>query len=112
MTPCPKCGNYDWRSGRQCPQYGGEPVCIRCCRECIYYDPEPMGLACRWYLSHPQVNWATEIIKVQQQITHTENRVRRLYERNWPKKAAALEIDLKKLYAKKRELEAKRDEKI
>lgn len=112
MTPCPKCGNYDYRVSRQCPQYGGEPVCIRCCYECIYYDPKSMGPKCRWYLSHPQTDWAAEIIKVQQQIIHTENRVRRLYELNWPKKAAALEIDLKNLYAEKRKLEAKRDEGI
>lgn len=112
MTPCPKCGNYDYREGRQCPEYGGKTVCITCCMECVYYSREVIGPACRWHINHPQVNWAAEVIKVQQQITHTERRVRRLYELNWPKKAAAVEVDLKNLYAKKRKLEAKRDEGI
>ena len=112
MIPCPKCGNYDYRVSRQCPEYGGEAVCIRCCAECADYSNDLIGPACRWDINHPQVNWAAEVVKVQQQIIHTENRVRRLYELNWPKKAAALEVNLKNLYAKKRELEAKRNEEI
>lgn len=112
MKPCPKCGNYDYRESRQCPQYNGEPVCIRCCMECGYYDPDPMGLRCRYHLSHPRANWDAEIKKVDQQIVHAEAKVRRLYELNWPKKAEQLELDVKSLIARKQELEKRRDEEI
>lgn len=108
MKPCPRCGNYDYREARQCPQYEGEPVCIRCCHECDYYDPDPLGLTCRYHLSHPKTNWELEIKKIDQQITYAETRVRRLYELNWPKKAERLEVDVRNLMVQKKKLEEKK----
>lgn len=108
---CPKCGNQDDRISRQCPQMDGQAVCIRCCTECCYYDPDPVSIyACRYHICNPQISWDAEIQKIEQQITYTENRIRRLYERNWPKKAELLEVDLAKLIRKKREMKRKQDE--
>ena len=109
MIPCPKCGNYDYREARQCPQFDSEPVCIRCCHECCYYDFE--NYHCRYYLSHPRVDYDRELVLVNQQISAVEQKVRRLYEINWPKKAEKLERDIAKLMRKRRELERKKDEK-
>lgn len=108
MIACQKCGNTNWMEGRQCPQYDGEAVCIRCCYECCYYDPE--NFRCRYHLSHPQIDFDKEIKLVEQQIVDTERKVRRLYEINWPKKAEKLERDIAKLMRKKRELERKKNE--
>ena len=82
MTPCPKCGNQHYKESRQCPEHSGLPVCIRCCRECAYYDPDPCGLKCRWYINHQETDYQSEIEKINQKINHMEGKVRRLYELN------------------------------
>lgn len=107
MTVCPKCGS-DYREGRQCPQYDGQAVCIRCCRECGYYQHDAMSAPCRYHLHHPRVDYVQEIRKVDQQIEYAQQRVRRLYEINWPQKAARLELEVSALLRKKRELERKK----
>lgn len=108
MITCPKCGNYDYRESRQCPQFDGHPVCIRCCYECSYYDAETYH--CLYHLSHPRVDYDREICLVEQQIISAERKVRRLYEKNWPGKAEKLERDVALLLRKRRELERKRNE--
>ncbi len=105
MTVCPKCGS-DYREARQCPQYDGQPVCIRCCHECCYYNPA--NYQCRYHLCHPQIDYDREIRLLDQQITNAERKVRRLYEKSWPKKAERLELDISALLRKKREVERKR----
>lgn len=109
MIPCPKCGNYDYRESRQCPEYEDEPVCIRCCYECCYYNAE--NHYCQYRLSHPKIDYNREIRLVEQQINVAEQKVRRLYEKNWPSKAERLERDVALLMKKRRDLERKRDEK-
>lgn len=48
---CPKCGESDAREWRQCPEHGGEPVCVRCCKACSYYDPNGMSIyTCRFWI--------------------------------------------------------------
>lgn len=55
MYVCPKCGNMDAREWRQCPLIDGAAVCIRCCSECHYYDPDPRDpWACRFYIMHQE----------------------------------------------------------
>lgn len=109
MTVCPKCGS-DYREARQCPQYDGQPVCIRCCRECGYYEYSDAGMLCRYYLSNPKLDYDQDLRKIDQQIEYAQQRVRRLYEINWPQKAARMELEVSSLLRKKRELERKRNE--
>lgn len=109
MIVCPKCGS-DYREARQCPQYDGQLVCIRCCRECCYYNLE--NYQCRYHLSHPRFDYDKELRKIDQQIEYAQQRVRRLYEKNWPKKAEKLELDVSALLRKKRDLERKRNEEL
>ncbi len=104
---CPKCGS-DYREARQCPQYDGQPVCIRCCRECSYYEYGAAGMLCRYHLIHQKTNYTQELRKIDQQIEYAQQRVRRLYEINWPQKAARMELEVSALLRKKRELERKR----
>jgi hypothetical protein len=54
MYVCPKCGNMDVRETRQCPMFDCKPVCVRCCKECLYYDSDPRDpWACRFYINNP-----------------------------------------------------------
>lgn len=107
---CPKCKNIILRETRQCPEMSGEPVCARCCCECIYYDPE--NYRCRYHLYHPNIDYEREIKLVEQQISATEIKVRNLYKKNWSKIAERAEQDIAKLMRKKRELERSRDGKV
>lgn len=48
---CPKCGGAGGREWRQCPEHGGEPVCVNCCKICSYYDPDGRSIyTCRYWL--------------------------------------------------------------
>ena len=48
---CPKCGESDAREWRQCPEHGGEPVCVNCCKICSYYDTDGRSIyTCRYWL--------------------------------------------------------------
>ena len=110
MIPCPKCGNFEYRESRQCPQYDGAPVCIRCCQECGYYDPSPMGLPCRYYIYNPRPDYDGEIDKLRRQIEIKERQIEHFYQNDKPWIAEKIEREASWLRAKKREWERKRDE--
>ncbi|NBH61595.1 hypothetical protein D1155_08030 [Anaerotruncus sp. 80] len=110
MIPCPKCGNFDYREGRCCPQYDGKPVCIRCCRECGYYNPSPMGLHCRYYIYNPRPDYDGEIDKLRRQIEIKERQAEHFYRDNKPWIAEKIEREVSWLRGQKREWERKRDE--
>lgn len=51
MYKCPKCGNLNPRETRQCPLMARQAVCIRCCQECNYYEPDPATMwVCTYYI--------------------------------------------------------------
>ena len=112
MIPCPRCGNQDYREARQCPQYDGRPVCIRCCQECGYYDPSPMALHCRWHIHHPKPDYRAEIEKLTRQIRTKERQVEHFYQENKPWIAEKIEAELSWIRHDRRELEKKRDEEV
>lgn len=112
MTPCPKCGNMDYRVSRQCPKMDGEAVCVRCCTECCYYNPDPMGLACRYYIYNPKPDYRGEIYKLDRQIETKERQVEHFYSSNKPWIAEKIEAELGWIKRQKAELEKKRDEEI
>lgn len=110
MIPCPKCGNLDYHAARQCPQYDGAPVCTRCCMECAYYDPSPMGLHCRYHIYNPKPDYRGEIEKLSRQIAVKERQIKHFYQNDKPWIAEKNERETSWLRAKKREWERKRDE--
>ncbi len=110
MIPCPKCGNFEYRESRQCPQYDGAPVCIRCCQECGYYDPSPMGLPCRYYIYNPRPDYDGEIDKLRRQIEIKERQIEHFYQNDKPWIAEKIEREASWLRGQKREWERKRDE--
>lgn len=56
MICCPNCGSRNYKESRQCPQYGGLPVCVVCCRACKYYNQDSNNLyICKFYIKHPQL---------------------------------------------------------
>ncbi|WP_251616175.1 hypothetical protein [Senimuribacter intestinalis] len=112
MIPCPKCGNLDYHAARQCPQFGGKPVCTRCCMECAYYDPSPMGLHCRYHIYNPKPDYRGEIEKLSRQIAVKERQVEHFYQSDRPWIAEKIERETSWLRRQKREWERKRDEEI
>lgn len=109
MMPCPECRNENYKEARQCPKHNGKPVCIWCCRKCIYYDPDPLGIKCGWNIKHRTETPKEEIEKIEKQIIHAEAKVRRLYKLNWPRKAEVLELEVRRLMAEKRRIEERYD---
>ncbi|WP_338547413.1 hypothetical protein V1225_01740 [Emergencia sp. JLR.KK010] len=110
MIPCPKCGNLDYHAARQCPQFGGKPVCTSCCMECAYYDPSPMGLHCRYHIYNPKPDYRGEIEKLSRQIAVKERQIKHFYQNDKPWIAEKIERETSWLRAKRREWERKRDE--
>ena len=56
MICCPNCGSLNYKETRQCPRYRGDPVCIKCCYRCKYYNHDSNNLyICKFYIEHPQL---------------------------------------------------------
>lgn len=112
MIPCPSCGNQEYHESRQCPKYDGQSVCIRCCRECGYYDPSPMALRCRWHISHPRQDYQAEIEKLTRQIRIKEKQAEHFYKNDQPWIAEKIEAELSWIRHDRRKMEEKRDEEL
>ena len=45
MMFCPECkSETSVKVWRQCPRHNSEPVCINCCKKCLYYNPDPKSM--------------------------------------------------------------------
>jgi len=106
---CPKCGSEHFKESRQCPEFNSEPVCIRCCTECHYYDPAG-GIACRWHIINDvRRDYSGDIYKLSRQIDSLEKLSLWLYRNNKPNAASAEEFKMLQLIGEKRRLEEERD---
>lgn len=111
MIPCPNCGNQEYHVSRQCPKHNGAPVCIRCCTECAYYNPDPVGIACRYRAENPRTDYRGEIYKLSRQAETKEKQIAYFYKNNKPWIAEKIEAELTWLRHDRAELERKqRDE--
>lgn len=110
MIPCPKCGNLDYHAARQCPQFGGKPVCTRCCMECTYYERGAILYPCRYHIRNPKPDYSGEIEKLRKQIEIKERQVEHFYQKDKPWIAEKIEREASWLRGQKREWERKRDE--
>ena len=87
MIPCPKCGNLDYHVARQCPQFDGAPVCIRCCAECTYYESNAILYPCRYHIYNPKPDYDGEIEKLSRQIETKERQIIKMISRGLQKKS-------------------------
>lgn len=111
MIPCPKCGNQDYRSSRQCPMMDGQAVCARCCTECVYYDTDPLSIyACRYYIVNPKPDYRGEIYKLNRQIEMKERQIEHFYSTNKPWIAQKVEAELSWIRHQRAEMKRKQDE--
>lgn len=110
---CPKCGNQDDRVSRQCPKMDGQAVCIRCCTECCYYDPDPVSIyACRYHICNPKPDYKGELYKLDRQIATKEKQIDHFYRTNKPWIAQKIESELSWVRRQRAELEEKWNEEI
>lgn len=110
MIACPKCGRA-YHESRQCPAFGGRPVCCRCCRKCEDYDL--VNFRCRWQLRHPTVNRGDELAKLDRIIERKAAQMEWYYTHNKPWIAEKIEIEMNKLKRQKAELlEKTRNEQV
>lgn len=72
---CPKCGESDAREWRQCPEHGGEPVCVNCCKICSYYDTDGRSIyTCRyWLVKNREIRDQEMIRKLREMLGGEEN---------------------------------------
>lgn len=102
MIPCPKCGNDDYNESRQCPAFGGKPVCITCCYNCEDYDPE--NFQCRWHLRHPAIDHKGEVYKLDRLIDKKAKQMEHFYLNNKPWVAVKIEHEMNYLKRQRAEL--------
>ena len=105
---CKICGR-EYREGRQCPERGGEIVCISCCKKCRYHQSREYGNPCGWYLYNKKVDYETEIKKLDLQINALRQKVRYYYERSWTQSARKKEHEVEMILRIKRRLMEERD---
>lgn len=110
MIPCPKCGNFEYRESRQCPQLDGALVCIRCCMECGYYEHNALTAPCRYHVYNPKPDYRSEIEKLERQIAVKERQIERFYQNDKSWIAEKIEKEASWLRGEKRKWERKRDE--
>lgn len=109
MIACPKCGNLGSKHWRQCPQMNSQPVCLRCCMECGYYDPGNL-FPCRYHIENPRPDYAGELYKLNNRIARKKEQIERFYRMNKPWVANRMEGELQLMYRDLKSLKEKKDE--
>lgn len=105
---CPSCGSTSYRESRQCPAYGGTPVCISCCMSCEDYSPD--GIPCRWYIHHPVRDIRKEIAGLKKKAELMKKKILAMREQRKFAAARRLEEDWWLLWQRIRELEEELNE--
>jgi len=109
--PCPVCGRTGYREGRSCPKLGGGSMCIACCKTCECHK-EGKTNPCGFYIMYPQIDYDSEIRKLNNRIEHLRDKVRYYYKRNWTQSALKIEKEIEELLRERRRMEAQqKDEK-
>ncbi|MCI6853835.1 MAG: hypothetical protein MR908_00675 [Firmicutes bacterium] len=105
---CKSCGR-EYREGRQCPEHGGETVCVSCCKKCSYHRERDYGNLCEWYRYNKKIDYDAEIKKLDLQINALRQKVRYYYERSWTDSARKKEHEVEMLLRLKRRMMEERD---
>ena len=105
---CKICGR-EYREGRQCPERGGEVVCIACCKKCSYHRDRDYGNPCEWHRYNKKIDYDVEIKKLDLQITALRQKVYYYYKRSWTDSARKKEHEVEMLLRLKRRVMEERD---
>ena len=105
---CKICGR-EYREGRQCPERGGEVVCIACCKKCSYHRDRDYGNPCEWHRYNKKIDYDVEIKKLDLQIEALRQKVRYYYERSWTQSARKKEHEVEMILRIERRLMEERD---
>ena len=109
MSAICKICSREYREGRQCPEHGGETVCVACCKKCQYHRARDYGNTCEWYRYNKKIDYDAEIKKLDLQINALRQKVRYYYERSWTDSARKKEHEVEMLLRLKRRMMEERD---